>query len=159
VRSLRTLSAIPLFDQERHHSSVPTSAAQPPSSAAERPVRSSFTRTVACTVACWPPVGFAARYATAAVLLAVPRSHPFEKGSNRILSIPFAVLAVGSWEQGQTDRGWQGKSAAVGRAHVVGGVEVLRGTRNDQAVAPFQIVKKISAARAVGPRKVAVRPS
>ena len=55
--------------------------------------------------------------------------------------------------------GRQGKSAAFGRAHVVGGVEVLRGIENDQAVAPFQIVKEINAARAVGLRKFAVKPS
>jgi hypothetical protein len=58
-----------------------------------------------------------------------------------------------------TDRGWQGKSAAFGRAHVVGGVEVLRAFGNDQAIAPFQIVKEINAARAVGLRKFAVRLS
>jgi hypothetical protein len=57
------------------------------------------------------------------------------------------------------DRGWQGKSAAFGRAHVLGGVEVLRGTTNDQAIAPFQIVKEINSARAVGLRKFAVKPS
>lgn len=55
--------------------------------------------------------------------------------------------------------GRQGKSAAFGRAHVVGGDEVLRGSENDQAVAPFQIVKEISAARAVGLGKFAVKPS
>jgi hypothetical protein len=42
---------------------------------------------------------------------------------------------------------------------VVGGDEVLRGSENDQAVAPFQIVKEISAARAVGQGKFAVKPS
>jgi hypothetical protein len=57
------------------------------------------------------------------------------------------------------NRGRQGKSAAFGRAHVVGGDEVLRGSENDQAVAPFQIVKEISAARAVGQGKFAVKPS
>lgn len=55
--------------------------------------------------------------------------------------------------------GRQGKSAAFGRAHVVGAAEVLRGGENDQAVAPFQIVKEINAARAVGQRKFAVKPS
>jgi hypothetical protein len=42
---------------------------------------------------------------------------------------------------------------------VVGGVEVLRSIENDRAVAPFQIVKEINAARAVGLRKLAVKPS
>jgi hypothetical protein len=42
---------------------------------------------------------------------------------------------------------------------VVGGVEVLRGIENDQAVAPSQIVKEINAAKAVGLRKYAVKPS
>ncbi|MEH2521015.1 hypothetical protein V1279_006588 [Bradyrhizobium sp. AZCC 1610] len=78
---------------------------------------------------------------------------------NRILSKLFALLAVRDWEQGQTDRGWQGKSAAFGRAHVVGGVESLRGMGNDQAVAPFQIVKETNAPKAIGLRKLAVRRS
>jgi hypothetical protein len=43
--------------------------------------------------------------------------------------------------------------------HVVGGVEFLKGTRNDQAIAPFQIVKEINGAGAVGLRKFAMRPS
>ena len=55
--------------------------------------------------------------------------------------------------------GRQGKSAASGRAHVVGGVEVLRGIENDQAIATFQIVKVINGAGAVGLRKFAVKPS
>jgi hypothetical protein len=42
---------------------------------------------------------------------------------------------------------------------VVGGVEVLRGDENDQAVAPFQIVKEINAERAIGQGKLAVKPS
>jgi hypothetical protein len=53
----------------------------------------------------------------------------------------------------------KGKAPPPGRAHVVGGVESLRDTRNDQAVAPFQIVKEINGARAVGLRKFAVKPS
>jgi hypothetical protein len=55
--------------------------------------------------------------------------------------------------------GRQGKSAASGRAHVVGGDEVLRGIENDQAIATFQIVKEINGAGAVGLRKFAVKPS
>ena len=66
---------------------------------------------------------------------------------------------LGSWAVGTSDRGRQGKSAAFGRAHVVGGVEVLRSIENDQAVAPFQIVKEINGAGAVGLRKFAVKPS
>ena len=69
------------------------------------------------------------------------------------------VCWPGSWALGTSDCGWQGKSAASGRAHVVGGVEVLRGSENDQAVAPFQIVKKINGAGAVGLGKFAVKPS
>jgi hypothetical protein len=42
---------------------------------------------------------------------------------------------------------------------VVGGVEVLRGVENDQAVAPVQIVKETNAAGAVGLRKFAVKSS
>src|SRR3954454_22654551 len=55
------------------------------------------------------------------------------------------VCWLGSWALGTSDRGRrgrQGKSAAFGRAHVVGGDEVLRGSENDQAVAPLQIVKE-----------------
>jgi hypothetical protein len=62
-------------------------------------------------------------------------------------------------EHDQTSHGRQGKSAAFGRAHVVGGDEVLRGIENDQAIAPFQIVKETNAAGAVGQRKFAVKPS
>ena len=69
------------------------------------------------------------------------------------------VCWLGSRAPGTSDRGRQGKSAAFGRAHVVGGVEVLGGATNDQAIAPFQIVKEINAARAVGLRKFAVKPS
>jgi hypothetical protein len=41
---------------------------------------------------------------------------------------------------------------------VVGGVEVLRGSENDQAIAPLQIVKEIKAPAAVGLRSFAVKP-
>ena len=78
---------------------------------------------------------------------------------NRVLSGLFARETVRRREHDQTSHGRQGKSAAFGRAHVVGGVESLRGSENDQAVAPFQIVKEINAARAVGQRKFAVKPS
>ena len=63
------------------------------------------------------------------------------------------VCWLGSWALGTIDGGRQGKSAAFGRAHVVGGVEVLRVIVNSQAVAPFQIVKKINGG------KFAVKPS
>jgi hypothetical protein len=69
------------------------------------------------------------------------------------------VCWLGSWALGTSDGGRQGKSAASGRAHVVGGVEVLRGSRNDQAVAPFQIVNEINGAGAVGLHMFAVKPS
>ena len=69
------------------------------------------------------------------------------------------VCWLGSWALGTSDRGGQGKSAAFGRAHVVGGVESLRGMGNDQAVAPFQIVKETNAPKAIGLRKLAVRRS
>ena len=68
------------------------------------------------------------------------------------------VCWLGSWALRTSDRGWQGKSAASARAHVVGGVEVLRSNRIDQAVAPLQIVKEIKAAGAVGQGKFAVKP-
>jgi hypothetical protein len=55
------------------------------------------------------------------------------------------------------DRGWQGKSAAFGPAHVVDGVEVLRGDESDLAVAARQNLRQINVSKAVGLRKWAVR--
>jgi hypothetical protein len=78
---------------------------------------------------------------------------------NCILSQIAASTESGSWALGTSDRGRQGKSAAFGPAHVVGGDEVLRGSENDQAVAPFQIVKEINGAGAVGLREYALKPS
>jgi hypothetical protein len=69
------------------------------------------------------------------------------------------VRWLGSWALGTSDGGRQGKSAAFDRAHVVGGVEVLTRIQNDQAVAPWEIIKEIKAASAVGLRKLAARPS
>lgn len=69
------------------------------------------------------------------------------------------VCWLGIWALGASDGGRQGKSAAFGRAHVVGGVEVLMSIEKDRAVAPLQIVKEIKAASAVGQRKFAARPS
>lgn len=68
-------------------------------------------------------------------------------------------LWVGIWALGASDGGRQGKSAAFGRAHVVGGVGVLMSIEKDQAVVPLQIVKEIKAASAVGQRRFAARPS
>ena len=51
------------------------------------------------------------------------------------------VCWLGSWALGTSDRGRrgrQGKSAAFGPAHVVGGVEVLRGDENGHAVAALR---------------------
>jgi len=70
-----------------------------------------------------------------------------------------SVCWLGSWALGIGDGGRQGKSAAFGRAHVVGGVEVLGGIGSDQAIAAFQIVKEINTTRAVGQPKLAVRPT
>ena len=78
---------------------------------------------------------------------------------NRVLSGLFARGTVRRREHDHTSHGRQGKSAAFGRAHVVGGVESLRGMGNDQAVAPFQIVKETNAPKAIGLRKLAVRRS
>jgi hypothetical protein len=78
---------------------------------------------------------------------------------HRSLSQDIASSDVRQEEQGDISVGWQGKSAAFGPAHVVGGDEVLRGSENDQAVAPFQIVKEINGAGAVGLREYAVKPS
>jgi hypothetical protein len=46
------------------------------------------------------------------------------------------------------DRGWQGKSAAFGPAHVVGGVEVLRRDESSHAVAALRNLRQINARRA-----------
>ena len=72
---------------------------------------------------------------------------------NRSLSKLFAVLAASGWEQGQTDRGWQGKSAAFGPAHVVDDVEDLRDGKNGPAVAALRNFKQIKATSAVGLRR------
>jgi hypothetical protein len=69
------------------------------------------------------------------------------------------VYWLGSWTLGTSDRGRQGKSAAFGRAHVVGAVDVFPGIGNSQAVAPLQIVSEINAARAVGQQQLAERRS
>ncbi|MEH2537125.1 MULTISPECIES: hypothetical protein [unclassified Bradyrhizobium] len=99
---------------------------------------------------------FAVRWTLAFAVLTVAHE---ANALNRIRSKRFAFLAVSGWKKEQTSHGRQGKSAAFGRAHVVGAVEVLRGIGNDQAVAPFQIVKEINAASAVGVSKIAVRLS
>jgi hypothetical protein len=88
------------------------------------------------------------------VLFAVLMVASVPKVLNRILSKPFAVWTVGGWEQGQTDRGWQGKSAASGRAHVVDGVEVLRDDESSHDVAALRNLKQINVSSAVGPLKV-----
>jgi hypothetical protein len=67
------------------------------------------------------------------------------------------VCWLGSWALGTSDRGWQGKSAAFGPAHVVDGVEVLRGNESSHAVAAGQNVREIKASTAVGLREWAVR--
>ena len=85
-------------------------------------------------------------------------NRPSAMCSNCILSQLFA--GFDAWEvgsRGHTDRGRQGKSAAFGPAHVVDGVEVLRGDENDHAVAALRNLKEINASRAVGLRKWAVR--
>jgi hypothetical protein len=67
-------------------------------------------------------------------------------------------LGPGTSERGRRGRrGRQGKSAAFGPAHVVDGVEVLRGDENGHAVAAPRNRKQINASRAVGLRKLAVR--
>lgn len=66
------------------------------------------------------------------------------------------VCWLGSWALGTSDRGGrggQGKSAASGRAHVVDGVEVLRGDESGHAVAALRNLRQINASSAVGLRK------
>jgi hypothetical protein len=90
-------------------------------------------------------------------LFAVLTVASVRKGLNRILSKLFAFLVVSDWEQRQIDRGWQGKSAAFGPAHVVGGVEVLERAEFGHAIAPLRNLKEINAPRAVGLREFAER--
>jgi hypothetical protein len=45
---------------------------------------------------------------------------------HRILSLVIACSDGMQWEQGDTSHGWQGKSADVRRAHVVGWIEHFR---------------------------------
>jgi hypothetical protein len=92
-------------------------------------------------------------------ILPCTREPDLERHRTLRKSCKIRTLTVSGWERRQVDRGWQGKSAAFGRAHVVGAVEVLRGIGNDQAIAPFQIVSEINGASAVGLLKFAVRPS
>ena len=65
----------------------------------------------------------------------------FCRKSPRVLSICW----LGSRALGTSDGGRQGKSAAFGPAHVVGGVEVLRGDENGHAVAARRNLKQINA--------------
>ena len=124
VRSVCTLSAIPLFDRRRHHSSVPTEAVAA-AARSGRPGRPNGRReaaspwTVASTVACSPSVGIAACSAVTSVLIAILMVACAANELNRILSKLFAFLAVRDWEQGQTDRGRRDKSADCRRALVI----------------------------------------
>jgi hypothetical protein len=52
--------------------------------------------------------------------------------------------------RGGTTAGRQGKSAAFGPAHVVDGVEVLRGDESGHAVAALRNLKQINASSAIG---------
>jgi hypothetical protein len=76
---------------------------------------------------------------------------------HRSLSQDIASSDVRQEEQGDISHGQQGKSAAFGPAHMVDGVEVLRGDEREHAVAAPRILKEINASRAVGVRKLAVR--
>lgn len=72
---------------------------------------------------------------------------------------PRAPKSLLAWNLGPGNqrRRRQGKSAASGRAHVVDGVEVLRGDECGHAVAALRNFKHINAPSAVGLRKLAVR--
>jgi hypothetical protein len=76
---------------------------------------------------------------------------------HRSLSQDIAFSDVSQEEQGDISLGWQGKSAAFGPAHVVGGVEVLRGDESGHAIAARRNLRQINAPSAVGLRKWAVR--
>jgi len=70
----------------------------------------------------------------------------FCRKSPRVPSVDW----LGSWALGTSDAGRQGKSAAFGPVHVVGGVEVLRGDEAAHAVAARRNLSQINASRAVG---------
>jgi hypothetical protein len=76
---------------------------------------------------------------------------------HRSLSQDVASSDVRQEEQGDISHGRQGKSAAFGPAHVVGGVEVLRGDESGHAIAARRNLRQINAPSAVGLRKWAVR--
>jgi hypothetical protein len=76
---------------------------------------------------------------------------------HRSRSQDIASSDVRQEEQGDISLGWQGKSAAFGPAHVVDGVEVLRGDESGHAVAARRNLRQINASRAVGLRTLAVR--
>ena len=69
---------------------------------------------------------------------------------HRSLSQDIASSDVRQEEQGEISLGWQGKSAAFGPAHVVDGVEVLRGGESGHAVAARRTIREINASSAVG---------
>jgi len=71
---------------------------------------------------------------------------------HRSLSQDIASSEVRQEEQGDISLGWQGKSAAFGRAHVVDGVEVLRDDERGHAIGTFRNLKQINASRVVGLR-------
>ena len=60
------------------------------------------------------------------------------------------VCWLESWALETSDLGRQGKSAAFGAAHVVGGVEVLRADERSHAVAARRNFSQINASSAVG---------
>ena len=76
---------------------------------------------------------------------------------HRSLSQDIASSDVRREEQGDISVGRQGKSAAFGPAHVVDGVEVLRGDESGHAVAALRNLREINASSAIGLRKLAVR--
>jgi hypothetical protein len=76
---------------------------------------------------------------------------------HRSLSQDIASSDVRQEEQGDISHGRQGKSAAFGPAHVVDGVEVLRGDESSHAVAAGRNVREIKASSAVGLREWVVR--
>jgi hypothetical protein len=73
---------------------------------------------------------------------------------HRGLSQDIASSDVRQEEQGDISHGRQGKSAAFDPAHVVDGVEVLRGDESGHAVAAGRNLRRINASSAVGVRKL-----
>jgi hypothetical protein len=77
----------------------------------------------------------------------------------RRLSRSIACFAARRWKQGEVSHGLLDKSAAVGRAHVVGRFEVSRSRDVSSAGASDESANEINASTAVAFREASALPS